>query len=75
MGSITKVQQERQAKNTNLHKLSRMGYAGLVEKMEKTIGRELTNIDRPDLWIMAHVNEHGNYMNGDIKATTDKIVS
>ena len=33
--ALRKAQQERRAKNTNLHKLSRMGYAGLVEKMKK----------------------------------------
>ena len=60
--ALWKVQQERGAKNTNLHKLSQMGYVGLVEKMEKEIGWEITDIDRPDLWTMARVDEHGNYM-------------
>ena len=52
-----------------------MGYAGLVEKMEHTISRELTDVDRPQLWTYARVDEHRDYMNEDVSSTTTKIVS
>ena len=73
--ALRKVQRERRAKNTNLHKLSQMGYVGLVEKMEKMIGREITDVDRPNLWTMARVDKHKNYMNEEDKGISDKIVS
>ena len=73
--ALRKTQQERRAKNTNLHKLSRMGYAGLVEKMEHTMGRELTDVDRPQLWTYALVDEHEDYMNEEVASTATKIVS
>ena len=70
-----KVQQERRAKNTKLHKLSRMGYAGLVEKVEKMMGQEITDVDRPELWTYARVSEHKNYMNEDVSSKATKIVT
>ena len=42
--ALRKVQQERRAKNINLHKLSRVDYTGLVEKMEHTMGQELIDV-------------------------------
>ena len=52
-----------------------MGYAGLVEKMEHTMGHELTDVDRPELWTYARVNEHGNFMSENVASTATKIVS
>ena len=52
-----------------------MGYAGLVEKIEKTMGRELTDVDRPQLWTYACVDEHENYINEDVLSKATKIVS
>ena len=43
--ALRKFQQERRAKNTNLHKFSRMGYVDLVEKLEKELGRKLTDLE------------------------------
>ena len=73
--ALRKAQQERRAKNTNLHKLSRIGYAGLVEKMEKEMGEEITKIDRPKLWTKARVDELGQPMNEEVEGISQKIVS
>ena len=58
-----------------MHKVSRMSYAGLVEKMEKEMGREITKIDEPDLWIIARVDALGQPMNEEVEGTSQKIVS
>ena len=73
--ALRKTQQERRARNTKLHKLFQMGYAGLVEKMEHTMGCELQDVDRPHLWTFSRVDEHRDYMNEDVTSTTTKIVS
>ena len=73
--ALRKAQQERRAQNTNLHKLSRMGYVGLVEKMERETGRVITKIDKPDLWIVARVDELGQPMNEEVKGISQKIIS
>ena len=52
-----------------------MGYAGLVEKMEHTMGRELTNVDKPQLWTYARVDQQRDYMNEDVSSMATKIVS
>ena len=39
------------------------------------MGQELTDVNRPELWTMACVDEHRNFMNEDIESTTDKIIS
>ena len=46
--ALRKVQQERRWKNTNLHKLSKIGYVGLVQKLEKELSHELTELERSD---------------------------
>ena len=61
------MQQERIVKNTNLHKRSRMGYVGLVQKLEKELGCKLTALERIDLWTSAQLNEDGQYMNEEVK--------
>ena len=73
--ALRKVQQERRAKNTNLHKLSKMGYVVLVQKMEKELGRELTEIKRGDLWTRSRLDVEGEYMNEEVKEIVEKIVS
>ena len=35
-----------------------MSYVDFVEKMEKTMSRELTDVDRPKLWTYARIDEH-----------------
>ena len=57
--ALRKVQQERRAKNTNLHKLSWMGYIGLIEKMEKELEQEITDIERAKYWIRAQLDGEG----------------
>ena len=44
-----------------------MGYASLVEKMERETSREITEIDRPNLWTIARVDELGQSMNKEVK--------
>ena len=73
--ALWKAQQEKRAKNTNLHKLFRMGYADLVEKMEKGMGQEITKIDIHELWTRARVDELGQYMNEEVQGISEKIVS
>ena len=70
--ALRKLQQERRAKNTNLHKLSRMGYVGLQQKMEKELSHELIEFDRGDLWTIAWLKEN---MNKEVKEIIDKIAS
>ena len=67
---LQKFQQERRVKNTNLHKLLRMGYVGLVQKLEKELGRELTDLERSDLWTRARLDEEGQYMYDEVKEIT-----
>ena len=52
-----------------------MGYASLVEKMEKEMGHEITEIDRPDLWTRAWVDELGQFMNKEVEGISQKIVT
>ena len=52
-----------------------MGYVGLVEKLEKELGRKLTDLQRDDLWARARVNKKGEYMDEEVKEIAKKIVS
>ena len=52
-----------------------MGYVGLFQKMEKELGRELTKIEKGDLWTRARLDEKGEYMNEEVKVISEKIVS
>ena len=52
-----------------------MDYIGLVQKLEKELGRELTDLKRGDLWKRARVDEEGEYMNKEVKEIIEKIVS
>ena len=54
--TLRKVQQEKRAKNINLHKLSRIGYAGLVQKLEKELGHKLIDLERGYLWTRVRVD-------------------
>ena len=49
-----------------------MGYAGFVEKMEKETGKEITEIDRPELWTRARVDELGKPMNEEVEGISQK---
>ena len=49
-----------------------MGYAGLVENIEKETGQEITEIDRPELWTRARVDELGQPMNEEVKGISQK---
>ena len=52
-----------------------MHYAGLVEKIERETGQEITKIDRPNLWTIARVNELGQSMNEEVEGISQKILS
>ena len=52
-----------------------MGYASLVENMERETGPEINEIDRPDLWTIARGDELGQPMNEEVKGISQKIVS
>ena len=73
--ALRKLQQEKRAKNTNLHKFLRMVYIGLVQKMEKELGNEFIEFDRSDLWTRARLNKKQEYMNNKVSEIADKIVS
>ena len=52
-----------------------MSYVGLVQKLEKELGRKLTDLERTNLWTRARLNEEGQYMNKKFKEISDKVVS
>ena len=52
-----------------------MGYVGLVEKLEKQLGHELTGLKRTNLWSRARLEEEGEYMNEKVKEIPYKMVS
>ena len=71
--ALRKVQQQRRAKNTNLYKLGIIGYVGLVQKLEKELGHELTELKRGDLWKRAQLDEEREYINVEVKEIAKKI--
>ena len=73
--ALRKVQQETRAKNKNLHKLSIMGYVGLVQKLEKELGRELTELEKGDLWTRARLDKEVEYMNEKVKEIAEETIS
>ena len=75
MGSITKSSIRKKSENTNLYKLARMVYVGLVQKLGKQLGRKLTDLERTNLWTIAQLDEEGQYMNEEVKEISNKIVS
>ena len=48
---------------------------GLVEKLRKQLGRELTSLKRTNLWTRAQLDEEGEYMNENVKEIPDKMLS
>ena len=57
MGSITKSSTRKKSKK--IQTCIRMGNVGLVQKLEKQLGCELTDIEKIDLWIRARLDEEG----------------
>ncbi|KAF9613677.1 hypothetical protein IFM89_009640 [Coptis chinensis] len=69
----SKLQSARRAKGKYNHRVSRLGYAGLIDKMQEELGESFDEDDRAGLWLLARQNKSGEYFNDDIRKVAEKI--
>ncbi|KAH7838044.1 hypothetical protein Vadar_021409 [Vaccinium darrowii] len=67
------TQRERRACNIYDHRVGRMGYSGLQEKIVAKTPEPVQNIERSYMWKMARQNKDGEYDNIDIKKKAAQI--
>ncbi|KAF9597110.1 hypothetical protein IFM89_015939 [Coptis chinensis] len=71
----SKLQSARRAKGKYNHRVSRLGYAGLIDKMQEELGESFDEDDRASLWLLAWQNKNDEYFNDDTRKVAEKIVS
>ncbi|KAK9073876.1 hypothetical protein SSX86_006470 [Deinandra increscens subsp. villosa] len=68
----SKKAQKTRAKNKYNHRLSRMGYSGLIEELVKETGKEEEEIDRATCWKKARQLKSGGF-DLDVQKVVDKM--
>ncbi|KAL5714941.1 hypothetical protein ACHQM5_016836 [Ranunculus cassubicifolius] len=66
------VQAKRRKTNKYDHRLSRKGYVGLQEEIEKEFGPSY-EVDRSEMWLLARQDSNGQFLNDSTREIAEKI--
>ncbi|XP_052295800.1 uncharacterized protein LOC127898649 [Citrus sinensis] len=72
MQNLSESQTERRNKVTLNHGLSRGGYVGLEERIQRATG-VYAPVPREDLWVEARKTKNGEFRSEDVKEKAEKI--